>query len=169
MEAEGFQLAVEVDGRAPLHFEWFHDSRPLQGESGACLTVVAALPSSSGRYACRVTNKHGAAMSRSANVTVASAAPEIVVQPEGCAVLEGSQLGLSVKAVGRPPLRYRWLHEGKPLAQQSASMWLPSVTAADGGRYVCEVSSAWGSVLSTAALVVVEEVGGEPLIMEHPR
>ena len=78
-------------------------------------------------------------------------------EPDAAVVARlGRSLRLSVTATGTGPLEYRWLHDGAdvPGATQP-TLRIPSVTAADQGRYVALVHDPEGTAVSREAVVSV--------------
>lgn len=77
---------------------------------------------------------------------------------------------LEAKATARRAFSYQWLHGGLPLAAAtSAHLHVSTATLQHGGEYVCTALNRWGSARSHAVRVTVQEVGGEPHFMQHPR
>ena len=77
---------------------------------------------------------------------------------------------LRARATARRDFAHRWLHDGAPVpGSTGAQLRFDSLTLQDGGEYACEAFNRWGVTTSQAALLQVEEVGGEPYFVEHPR
>jgi hypothetical protein len=84
--------------------------------------------------------------------------PQIVTQPQNRTVRQGGKTSLSVMALGRPPLSYQWLQDGKPLSDPNATqrtLPLGSVAAGSAGGYTVVVTNSSGAVTSAAAVVTV--------------
>jgi len=83
---------------------------------------------------------------------------------------EGASTVLQARATARRGFAYQWLRDGAPvLGAVTAQLRFGGLTAAHGGEYACKASNRWGTAVSEAALLEVEEVGGEPFFVEHPR
>ncbi len=85
--------------------------------------------------------------------------PVITNAPQGQTVLAGSNALFSVGAQASTPVRYYWLYNNNPLANQTnAALNLQSVTPAQAGLYSVIVSNFLGSVTSAPALLRVKSV-----------
>jgi alpha-tubulin suppressor-like RCC1 family protein len=84
--------------------------------------------------------------------------PFILTNPPNQTVLAGTNVTLRVSANGTPPLLYQWYHEEEPISGANAAVHV--VTNAQGeaaGAYHAVVNNDYGTVISTAALLVVNE------------
>jgi hypothetical protein len=78
--------------------------------------------------------------------------PSIIAQPQSQGVLVGSDVILSVTAVGATPLRYQWQLGGANLdGATDALLTLGNVQRAAGGDYTVIITNPYGSVTSQAA------------------
>ncbi len=85
------------------------------------------------------------------------AAPEIIEQPQGRAVKEGSAVTLSVVAAGPGLLSYQWHKEGAPLVGATGARYtIESVSAGDLGNYTVVVSNEVGEATSTVATLTLK-------------
>ena len=130
-------------GAEPLTFEWYHDGERLPDMSGPVLNLEPVALTQAGNYQVVARNPFGTASSPPVALTVqVAASPQIVLQPQGEAVVPGQFAVLTVVAVGPPPLRYQWFHRGQPLPNgTNRSLVFPAVTPADLGHYHVVVSS----------------------------
>jgi hypothetical protein len=90
------------------------------------------------------------------------APPKIIAQPQSQIVLAGSNVLLSVTAVGPSPLWYQWQRNGVNLGDTgnitgstNASLVISNFLSADAGTYSVIVSNAFGFVTSTGAVLSV--------------
>jgi uncharacterized protein YjbI with pentapeptide repeats len=83
--------------------------------------------------------------------------PQILLQPSGQSALVGNSATFSVTATGKAPLSYFWRRNVTPIAGANASSYTTNnVQLADSGsQFSCLVSNAYGSVLSSNALLTV--------------
>src|ERR1019366_4441351 len=101
-----------------------------------------------------VSNLLGTATSASATLTVVDSAPIILLPLVSQAVLSGATAVFSVQATGSQPLGYQWQFNGTNIAGATqATLNLAAVTAANGGSYQVVVSNAFGTSLSSAAVL----------------
>ena len=82
--------------------------------------------------------------------------PVILTQPVGGSVALGSNFTMSVVAVGTPQLRYQWRQNGGSLSgATNSTLTLSNVFNSLAGTYSVVVSNAFGSVISSNAIVVI--------------
>ena len=85
-------------------------------------------------------------------------APAILSQPISQIVNPGSDVTLSVTAVGRGTLAYQWFRNGAPINGATDSAYiLQGVQDGEEGKFTCLVRNESGEVLSWAGLLEVEE------------
>jgi hypothetical protein len=83
--------------------------------------------------------------------------PQIVVQPVGVTLTEGSSLTLTVAAISETALTYQWYLDGVAISGATASTYLNTATTSDdAGTYYVIVTNAYGSATSDAVVVVEE-------------
>ena len=71
----------------------------------------------------------------------------IVIQPVGQTVVDGTNVTLTVTAIGTAPLHYQWMRDGVDLASETnATLALTNATLSDSGDYLVIVTNAVGSV-----------------------
>lgn len=141
-ETDEVVFRVAVTGTGPFDYQWRRDGEILSGETGSELRIVSAAKGDEGEYDVVVTNVVGDFPSQKAALEVVEGAPRIVQQPEDQILHSGSDLHLEVAALGRPPLRYQWRFNGKPIAgatQRTLSLWGAGLKQA--GRYSVVVAS----------------------------
>ena len=89
-------------------------------------------------------------------VAVAGSGPFIIAQPASQTVRVGGTVSFSTIASGAPPLSYQWRKDGVDIAGASASSFsLGPVQIADAAVYSVEVTNAYGSILSSNALLTL--------------
>jgi len=82
--------------------------------------------------------------------------PIITQQPTNQVVTRGGTATFSVLASGPSPLTYQWRFEGAPISDATnRTLALTSVQTNNAGRYDVIVSNAFGSVVSTSAMLTV--------------
>ncbi len=85
-------------------------------------------------------------------------APVITAQPSGTALLGDDAYFLSVTASGNPQPQYQWRLDGIDIpGAQGPGYTIASATASDAGSYTVLVSNSEGSVLSTPAVITVND------------
>ncbi|XP_071656721.1 intercellular adhesion molecule 5 isoform X2 [Patagioenas fasciata] len=145
LEGERRELLCRADGDPPPSTRCARDGDAARGWGGRAVTRADA-----GRYVCRATNKHGAAV-RSVTVTVE-------YQPSlgdpGCPArrrwVEGAPLDLSCVASGNPPPSVACAKVGTPPEPPRG----PNVTRAHAGTYECRATNAHGSAARNVTVAV---------------
>lgn len=139
-------------------YQWRKDGTAIGGATAATLTLTNVQTSASGSYSVVATNSGGTTPSNAATLTVnqpAASAPTIVAHPVSFTAAAGSTAALTVVATGTG-LSYEWRRGGVAVAGgTSATLILPSITAAAEGNYTVLVRNSGGEVLSNAAVVQV--------------
>jgi hypothetical protein len=144
-----------ASGSEPLAYRWFHDGQPIPDANRHVLVLDPVTADAAGDYHVEVGNGYGMAASSRVKLQVQSvASPQIVLQPQGEAVVFGQFLSLSVSAVGPSPLTYRWLKDGVALpGATNRSLTLTNVSPTDLGEYRVIVGSYAETTESLPALV----------------
>ena len=89
-----------------------------------------------------------------------SAAPIILLQPQGQVGYWGRSVTFIVQAGGAPPLDYLWYKDGFAISwATNSSLDLTNLALDDGGNYSVVVSNAFGSVTSSNAFLTVNPAG----------
>lgn len=177
-----FTSAVFVNaGEVITGYTWLTSSnglnpfRTLPSTSATC-PINNAQVGDSGYYFVRVSytsgTNTGTAVSTSVQLTVQDQA-RIVSQPQGGFVALGTNVVLSVGALGKEPLSFQWRFKGVDLADdqritgsRTGTLQLGGVQFSDSGSYDVVVSNAFASVTSTPATLTVQAV---PVIVAEPQ
>lgn len=94
-------------------------------------------------------------------------APFILVHPTNRVTFIGGSVLLSVTATGAPPLAYRWVKDGTPVARGTNRLLSKiNLTLADAGGYQAVVSNSFGMVTSRVASLTL--TGAPPFIYLSP-
>jgi photosystem II stability/assembly factor-like uncharacterized protein len=107
-----------------------------------------------------------------ANLYVYTAPLVITAQPQGQVVLAGSELSLSVAALGNAPISYQWRKNGSNQAgATSSTLTLSNVTRLAEGTYLVVVTNSSASLQSSNAVVrvVAAERLSEPQLLPGQR
>jgi hypothetical protein len=171
-------FTVEVDGAAPLEYQWKKNDIALTddgngfvtGTTTATLQLVNVSADDDGNYTVTVSNGDGSIESVAASLIVVDP-PAIVSQPVSQTNNAGTAATLSVTANGTEPLTFQWKKDDADLADNgnisgatSPTLTLTNLLGADAGIYRVEVMGIGGSATSSnAALVVID-----PIITSQP-
>jgi hypothetical protein len=148
-------FVVGARGSEPLTYRWLFNDVPLAEPSSHVLTLEPVTLSSDGTYRAVVSNPFGSVTSAPVTLTVqVAASPQIVLQPQGDAVLPGQYYALGVTAVGPDPLAYQWFRGLEALAgATNRHLVFTNVSPADLGEYTVVVRSFTESTTSLPALL----------------
>jgi subtilisin-like proprotein convertase family protein len=155
VEGQPAAFSLVVTGTAPLSYEWFKDGQAIPGAVGAELLLDSVSPNDAGSYSVRVSNPYGFVESLAASLQVATL-PEITSHPTDRTVSAGDPASFFVAAQGTGPLTYQWFFGVTPLTgQTNDTLVLASVSGADAGTYLAQVSSPYGEATSSNAVLTV--------------
>ena len=158
---EPARFDAEVEGPAPLHFEWRRNGVAV-GVDSPVLEIPTTTLADAGSYVVRVWNASGQVFSSTVLLTVLPApeSPVITRFPESQSIPVGGAATLSVEATGGS-LTYEWFFNGSPIPDAtSAKLELTRVTPEQAGTYGVLVKNSAGSASATAVLDVVGELPG---------
>ena len=157
--AASFNFAAA--GAPPLSASWLFNGTNLVGPRSLFCPIPDARLADAGQYTLLLSNTWGMATG-TVSLTVTSSAPAMVVQPVGLVAGAGSNVTLSVRAVGTEPLSYQWQRDGLPLADgafvqgaATPALTLLNVQTNDTGNYAALVTNVVGSTLSATGRVTV--------------
>ena len=160
-------FAVVAGGTTPLSYQWDFNGRNLDGATNTLLTLTNVQLSQAGNYSVQVGNAFGSTNSSNAVLSVVDLPPTIIVQPTNQVVIMGDTANFSVAVTGFPPLSYQWNFNGTNLdGATNASLALTNVQFSQAGNYAVLVTNAYGSILSSNAVLSV--VGLPPTILTQP-
>ena len=153
---------VTAAGSQPLGYQWGFNGTSLDGATNSSLILTNTQLDQAGDYAVLVTSAYGAALSSNATLTVTALPPTIQTQPTDQIVLLYNTAVLSAVASGSTPLNYQWRFNGVDLTgATNTSLTLINVKLNQSGNYAVLVTNAYGSILSSNAILTVA-----PLIIQ---
>jgi len=101
---------------------------------------------------------------RGITLTALFTRPLFVSQPESLVATNGAAATLSALAVGREPISYQWLYNGRPILGATNSTYvIASVESTDGGRYGVRARNEFGVETSSTARLTTVDAGGHEL------
>ena len=86
---------------------------------------------------------------------VSNTSPIIALQPRSQRVLAGTDVTLSVAALGTSPFKYQWQKAGDIAGATNDTLMLPNIQLADAGNYAVRINGPFGSTTSLPALLTV--------------
>ena len=160
-------FAAVAGGLPPLSYQWYKDGAALAdgsnlaGATTPSLTLTNVLGADAAGYWLVASNAYGTRTSVVATLTVKD--PVITVPPLSQNHELGENATLSVTALGTATLGYQWWKDGAALIGQTAeSLTLTNLLATDAGSYWVAVTSSYGSVTSSVALLTVNQATADP-------
>ena len=139
-------LAADIIAKPAPAFQWQvlqegGSWADIPGATTSTYTIPSAAYTANGSYRIVATNSNGTVISDPATVSLVYPAPVISAQPSPRGVEVGESVAFSVTATGLGSLSYQWSKDGAALTgETSASMAIPSVTAADAGVYSVKIT-----------------------------
>ncbi len=160
-------FTVSAAGDSPLSYQWsvngtnLADDVRISGATTPSLNLSNITVFHAGAYLVQISNGVGSVTSEAAILNVL-VPPAITQQPTPQVVILGSNLTLSVSAVGTAPLHYQWQKDGTNLVEDGRIMGvtsnllsIASVAVEEGGNYSVTVTNLAGQANSDLALVTV--------------
>ena len=136
---------VVAEGQ-PFALQWRVNGIDLPGATNATLIVTNATEALSGAHTVVATSLGGASTSSVARVLVAAPC-SIELQPVSQSTVAGGSATFSVRALGTPPIAFRWRREGTTVAyafQDQNTSFLTITNALSAANYTVVVSN-WAS------------------------
>jgi hypothetical protein len=163
-------LTAEVSGSRPLNYQWLKNNVAVAGATGSTLRLASVTAADAGAYRLSVGNAAGSASTATVALTVTTPLT-ITAQPQPATAAAGATASFSVTATATGSLTYQWRRNGVNVpGATAATLTINPVTAASYATYSVLVTSATGSLESSAALLsapgVVTTV---PTITQQPR
>ncbi len=158
-------ITVVAGGDPTLAYQWRLNGTNVPGANAATLTLNGVQLNQLGAYSVVVTNPYGTVTSANATLDVKSP-PSVATQPQPLTVLVGSPAGFSVTAGGDGPFTYQWRFGGTNLVgATNFNVGLAAAQTNDAGNYSVVITSPYGSVTSSNALLTVRV---PPFIITQP-
>lgn len=153
-------LSVSAQGYSIPTLQWYGPDGLIAGATASTLTVTGFNAGKAGSYYAVATNESGSTTSEKATLSlpgVVAGKPTILIHPQSQAVVAGSTVTLTVKAIDAT--QYQWRKNGVPIPGATGTdLVVGNVTAVDVASYSVLVSNSVTSVLSTAATISLRSV-----------
>ncbi|XP_059546876.1 basement membrane-specific heparan sulfate proteoglycan core protein isoform X6 [Myotis daubentonii] len=169
-EGQTLDLNCLVPGQAHAQVTWHKrgGSLPARHQThGSQLRLYQVSPADSGEYVCRVVGGP-VPLEASVRVTIESVSSvpalgvtlPIRIESSSSHVAEGQNLDLNCLVTGQAHAQITWHKRGGSLPARhqvhGSRLWLPQVTPADSGEYVCRVASSSGPQ-EASVLVTIQQ------------
>lgn len=154
-EGGAVTYAVAAAGAPPLSYQWWFNGTLLDGRTNATLTLTNLLAGQTGTYEVRVANPFGQVTSEGSLLVVSPV--QLLSVPAAATVAAGSNVVLTVSAIGSPPPIYHWRLNGVLIpGAVYPSLVLSNVSARDGGSYNVVVANRLGAIVTGPVAVRVQ-------------
>ncbi len=155
LQGQPASFSVVAAGTAPLSYQWTLNSANIAGATTSAYNIASAQSTDAGTYAVIVTNVAGTVTSATATLTV-NIPPSITTQPANQNVNQGLNATFSVVAAGTAPLTYQWRLNTLTISGATAASYTrTNCQTTDVGSYSCQVTNAYGSVISADGVLTV--------------
>ena len=148
-------FTIEASSLSYLTYQWRFNGSSILGATNGSYVIVSAQPTDAGDYSVALTNAVGWVMSSNASLTIVGS-PTITTQPTGVTTGQNGNASFSVAATGAPDLSYQWHFNGTNIPDAlGPDLQMSNLQVWQSGLYSVTVSNAYGSVLSSNALLIV--------------
>jgi hypothetical protein len=149
-----------------ITYQWQFDGTNIANATNSSLTLTNVQLTNAGTYTVTVSNLIGLVVSSNAVLTV-GVPPSIATQPQTLEVGQGTNVAFTVGVNGTGPFAFQWNFDGGPIGNATnSSLTLTNVQTTNSGSYSVLVTSAFGSTLSSNAVLTVDAT---PLIVIQPQ
>jgi hypothetical protein len=161
---------VAAAGASPIACQWqknltnLNDGGRYSGSASPALIITSVDSSDAAGYRCVLSNAYGAATSDVATltVTIGTEPPAITQQPLRLYAPAGGSASFTIVAAGAAPLVHQWQKNHASLSDGSRysgcatpTLVITNLDEADAGMYRCVVANAYGTTVSSDAILVV--------------
>lgn len=164
-------LTVTYSGTPAPAIQWLKNGNAIAGAVSATLILNNVTVDDAGNYSARLTNTLGTTTSAAAVLAVSPApsAPTFTVTPEAKSVTAGGEVILAASVTGTPTPNVQWLKNGVSIPNATEpTLTLTNVQSGDAGTYALMATNSSGTVVSTAAALVVNPAPAAPVFSTAP-
>jgi hypothetical protein len=156
---------VHAESTEMLSYQWFKDGIKIDGATSEYYTIPQTNLGDMGSYLVQVSNNCSQIESEAASLDII-AMPEILAQPTGQKVCQGTTATFSVQAESSEPLRYQWLKGGVNIPGATSDMYIiPASNLNDTGSYSVQIANNCSQIESEAAVL---DIIAMPEILAQP-
>jgi hypothetical protein len=158
-------FSVRAKSSEPLSYQWLKDGANIQGAASESFTIHVADLNDTGSYSVRITNNCSQIESEAAVLDIIIM-PDILAQPTGQKVCQGTTATFSVRAKSSEPLSYQWLKDGIEIPGAVSEYYsIPVANLNDTGTYSVQVSNNCSQIESEAArldIIAMPDILAQP-------
>ncbi|HVV70453.1 MAG TPA: immunoglobulin domain-containing protein, partial [Verrucomicrobiae bacterium] len=145
-------------GNESWTWQWQRNGQILPGSTASSLYLTNVQVWDSGSYLVTLKSPWGSVSSSTAEVSVLPFPPTFTTQPTNQVVLSGDSAAFAASVDGARPFSFQWFFDAGVLpGATNTILVLTNVSSLDMGRYQLEVSNAYGTNLSSLALLTVND------------
>jgi len=150
-------FGVVAAGVPMPNYYWSKNGSPIADGTNSTYSITNVQAADSGQFICVASNASGRATSQVATLTVTNVAPSITQQPANRSAIAGGYASFTVTVFGSQPLTYFWRRNGSLIVGATDPAYsINNVQSSDSGSvFSCLVSNAFGTILSSNALLTV--------------
>ena len=132
------------------------DGGNIFGSTTTNLTINNVSVANVGTYSVIVSNIAGVAISSNASLTITPSPPVIILQPVNQTAVIDQTAAFTVAVIGSTPFFYQWSFDGTNIVgATNTTLTLTNVQFNQAGNYAVLVTNAYGSTLSSNAVLTV--------------
>ncbi len=146
-----------------LSYQWQHNNMDIAGANDPVLNLSGIDNTQTGNYRCVVTGNCDTISSKAAYLEIYQ---DVFInhQPGNENACAGNSAHFSISATGSN-INYQWKHNGTNLMDggdingaNTSVLTISNLSSSDAGGYTCTVSGSCGSINSSTAILVVDEM-----------
>ena len=162
LEGTTAAFTVAATGGLPLSYQWQDNGTNLTaggnifGSTTTSLTINNVTTANVGTYSVIVSNAAGVVTSSNASLTITPSPPIIILQPVNQTAVVDQTAAFTVAVIGSTPYFYQWSFGGTNIVgATNTTLTLTNVQFNQAGNYAVLVTNAYGSILSSNAVLTV--------------
>ena len=163
-------LHPSVSGAPFPQIQWRKNGLVLPGQTNYALFIPVVSEEDAGAYDLVLSNIAGTAKSNPFQIAIGKLAPQFIRGPSDIIEVAGNRIELEAEAIGGPPPRYEWKHNGALLQNQTNSrLVLPQLSLESAGVYEVVALNELGENRLTSRVTVQRNTGLDQWTWRLPR
>lgn len=151
-------VTVQNGGAVKIGYQWRKNGEPINGATGATLTLASVAPVDAGSYDVVVTNVAGSTTSASATLTVRPLPVVTLQTPTRQVVKPGEPISFGAAASGTGNVSLQWYHDGQPISGATSGNYTVAASGrAHAGVYWVAATDGVGTRHSAPFFVLMDQ------------